>query len=67
MARELSALRLRRFNLIAGLFHLLQMIAVIALASDFSLPVNATYMSGPPGSTFAAPVTIFSVLIGPAV
>jgi len=67
MAKELSALRLRRFNLIAGLFHLLQMIAVIALASDFSLPVNATYMSGPPGSTFAAPVTIFSVLIGPAV
>ncbi|MEI7549201.1 MAG: heliorhodopsin HeR [Actinomycetes bacterium] len=67
MAKELSASRLRRFNLIAGLFHLLQMIAVIALANDFSLPVNATYMSGPPGSTFAAPVTIFSVLIGPAV
>ena len=67
MAKELSALRLRRFNLIAGIFHLLQMIAVIALASDFSLPVNATYMSGPPGSTFAAPVPIFSVLIGPAV
>lgn len=67
MAKELSALRLRRFNLIAGSFHLLQMIAVISLANDFSLPVNATYMSGPPGSTFAAPVTIFSVLVGPAV
>lgn len=67
MAKELSASRLRRFNLIAGLFHLLQMIAVISLANDFSLPVNATYMSGPPGSTFAAPVTIFSVLVGPAV
>ncbi|CAB4783851.1 MAG: hypothetical protein F2718_07170 [Actinobacteria bacterium] len=67
MAKELSALRLRRFNLIAGIFHLLQMIAVISLSNDFSLPVNATYMSGPPGSTFAAPVTIFSVLVGPAV
>ena len=67
MAKELSASRLRRFNLIAGIFHLLQMIAVISLANDFSLPVNATYMSGPPGSTFAAPVTILSVLVGPAV
>ncbi|CAB4701339.1 unannotated protein [freshwater metagenome] len=67
MAKELSALRLRRFNLIAGIFHLLQMIAVISLSNDFSLSVNATYMSGPPGSTFAAPVTIFSVLVGPAV
>lgn len=67
MAKELSASRLRRFNLIAGIFHLLQMIAVISLANDFSLPVNATYMSGPPGSTFAAPVTIMSVLVGPAV
>lgn len=67
MAKELSASRLRRFNLIAGIFHLLQMIAVISLANDFSLPVNATYMSGPPGSTFAAPITILSVLVGPAV
>ncbi|MEI7944727.1 MAG: heliorhodopsin HeR [Actinomycetes bacterium] len=67
MAKELSAPRLRRFNVIAGSFHLLQMIAVIALANDFSLPVQATYMSGPPGSTFAPPTTLFSVLVGPAV
>jgi hypothetical protein len=28
------------------------MIAVLALASDFTLPVTARYMSGPPGSTY---------------
>jgi len=67
MAKEISTIRLRRFNLIAGIFHLLQMIAVISLANSFSLPVQATYMSGPPGSTFAPPTTLFSVLVGPAV
>ena len=50
---------LRRFNLIAGIVHLLQMAAVIALSTDFSLPVTATYMTGPPGSSFAAPVVVF--------
>ena len=67
MAKEISTIRLRRFNLIAGIFHLLQMVAVISLAKSFSLPVKATYMSGPPGSSFAPPTTLFSVLVGPAV
>ena len=67
MAKEISTIRLRRFNLIAGIFHLLQMVAVISLANSFSLPVKATYMSGPPGSSFAPPTTLFSVLVGPAV
>jgi hypothetical protein len=58
---------LRRFNLIAGLVHLLQMIAVIALSTDFSLPVNATYMAGPPGSTFAEPVRLFDTPLALAV
>ena len=50
---------LRRFNLIAGVVHLLQMIAVLAIATDFSLPVYATYMAGPPGSIYSDPVVIF--------
>ena len=58
---------LRRFNLIAGIVHLLQMIAVIALSTDFSLPVNATYMAGPPGSTFATPVRLFDTPLALAV
>jgi len=40
------------------------MAAVLALSSDFSLPVTATYMSGPPGSTYAPPVTLFETPIG---
>ncbi len=59
--------KLRRFNLIAGLFHLAQLIAVLALANDFSLPVTAKYMSGPPGTTYAEPVTLFNTKVGLAV
>lgn len=55
---------LRRFNLIAGVVHLLQMVAVLALSNDFALPVNATYMAGPPGSIYAEPVTLFETPIG---
>lgn len=55
---------LRRFNLIAGVVHLLQMVAVLALSNDFALPVNATYMAGPPGSVFAEPVTLYETPIG---
>jgi hypothetical protein len=51
--------KIRRSNLIAGLFHLLQMVAVLALATDFTLPVKATYMTGPPGTTFADPLVLF--------
>ena len=56
---KLTIPSLRRFNLIAGVVHLLQMAAVLALSTDFSLPVTATYMTGPPGSSFAAPVVVF--------
>ena len=58
---------LRRFNLIAGVVHLLQMAAVIALSTDFSLPVTATYMAGPPGSSFAEPVVVFETPLALAV
>ena len=56
--------RLRTVNIFAGILHLAQMIAVLALSNDFSLPITATYMSGPPGSTFAAPVTLFDTPVG---
>ena len=58
---------LRRFNLIAGVLHLVQMAAVIALSTDFSLPVTATYMAGPPGSSFAEPVVLFETPLALAV
>ncbi len=64
---KLTIPSLRRFNLIAGIVHLLQMAAVIALSTDFSLPVTATYMTGPPGSAFAAPVVVFETPLALAV
>ena len=59
MAKTTSIQRLRTVNIFAGTLHLVQMIAVLALSNDFSLPITATYMAGPPGSTFAEPVTLF--------
>jgi hypothetical protein len=64
---KLTIPSLRRFNLIAGVVHLLQMAAVLALSTDFSLPVTATYMAGPPGSSFAAPVVVFETPLALAV
>ena len=55
MSKPLTAERLRKTNIYAGVLHLAQMAAVLALSSDFSLPINATYMSGPPGSYICSP------------
>jgi hypothetical protein len=64
MSKPLTAQRLRKTNIYAGILHFVQMAAVLALSSDFSLPINATYMSGPPGTTYAPPVTLFETPIG---
>ncbi len=55
-----SFVRLRSWNIVAGFFHLVSMLIILALSNDFSLPVTATYMTGPPGSSFADPVLLFS-------
>ncbi len=67
MAKEINTQTIRRYNLIAGIFHLAQMLVVLALANDFSLPIVARYMSGPPGSTFAEPVVLLDTPVGYAV
>lgn len=51
---------LRKWNIFAGTLHLASLLAVIALSNNFSLPVTATYMTGPPGASFADPVLLFS-------
>ena len=51
--------RIRRWNIVAGLAHLVQLVLVLALANDFTLPVTATYMAGPPGTPPSDPVTLF--------
>jgi len=41
---------LRRWNLIVGLILAVQAAAIALLTNGFSLPVTATYMTGPPGT-----------------
>ncbi|MGA9858553.1 MAG: heliorhodopsin HeR [Solirubrobacteraceae bacterium] len=50
---------LRRLNVIAGGFHLVSLIVLLVLANGFTIPVTATYETGPPGTTYAAPITLF--------
>jgi hypothetical protein len=64
MAKEINASSIRRYNLIAGVFHFAQMVAVLVLSNDFTLPIVARYMAGPPGSVFAEPVTLLEAPIG---
>ena len=64
MSKEVTFDRLRKINLIAGTVHLGQMIVVLALSNSFTLPITATYMSGPPGSTFSPPVLLFKTPVG---
>ena len=58
---------LRRLNIIAGIFHLILAGIVLALSNDFSLPVTASYLAGPPGSIFTDPITLLNIRTGYAV
>jgi len=54
--------RLRPYNLAAGCLHLAQAVVIVVLANGFSLPVRATYMTGPPGPTVGRQVvTLFNL------
>ena len=64
MAKTVNPQGIRRYNLIAGSFHLAQMVIVLILANDFSLPIVGRYMSGPPGSTFTQPINLFNTPVG---
>ena len=58
---ESTFARLRRFNIIAAVVHAAQAVAVVLLANDFTLPMTATYMAGPPGTPPEDQVTIWNV------
>ncbi len=51
---------LRKWNVAAGFLHLGSLIVILLLSNDFSLPVTATYMTGPPGTTLTNPIQLFS-------
>ncbi len=59
---DAAALRLRRlrvYNVVMGFLHALQAAAVLVLANDFTLPVTASYLAGPPGSPPQEPTVLF--------
>ncbi len=58
---------LRRYNVVAAVVHAVQAGAVLALANDFTLPVTANYMAGPPGSDATEQVVVWDIPTGAAV
>ena len=70
MTATISAERqrsLRRFNLAAAALHAAQAVAVVVLATDFALPVTASYLAGPPGTDPQEPTVLFDIPTGLAV
>ena len=61
------AARLRRDNAVAAAVHLIQAVAVLALASSFALPVTAAYLQGPPGTPAMEVEVLFDLPTGFAV
>jgi hypothetical protein len=55
--------RLRRANLAVGLIHAGQAALILALANDFTLPITASFLAGPPGSAPPPPTTLVEVSI----
>jgi hypothetical protein len=59
--------RLRRGNLALAVLHAAQAAVILALSTDFALPVTGAFMTGPPGSGTPAQETLFHVPLGPLV
>lgn len=55
--------RLRFYNIGMGVLHFAQGVLVLALATDFTLPVTATYLLGPPGTADAEQVVLFNLSV----
>ena len=53
----------RRWNISLGFLHAVQAIAILAVATAFTLPVTGTFMEGPPGTAPGAPTTLFDVSV----
>lgn len=55
--------KLRIYNAVMAVLHAAQGAAVVALATDFSLPVTAAFLEGPPGTRPPAPEPLFELSI----
>ena len=58
--------KLRRANAVLGLLHALQAAIILALATDFNLPVTGAFLDGPPGDVPSRDI-LFDLPIAPAV
>jgi hypothetical protein len=58
---------LRRWNLGLTVLHLVQAVAVVALASDFAITVTSSFPTGPPGTEVPPPEPLFDVRVGVAI
>lgn len=70
MTTQIPAARqgsLRRLNFAAAALHVAQAVAVVALATDFALPVTASYLAGPPGTPPQQATVLFDLSTGLAV
>jgi len=52
--------KLRKWNIGAGFLHFSSLVAVVLLSNNFSLPITASYMTGPPGGAKTSPIELFS-------
>jgi hypothetical protein len=59
--------RVRLYNIAAGTFLLAQVVLILVLSNDFSLPVHATFLSGPPGTDPSDLTHLLDLPIGPLV
>ena len=61
--------RLRWWNVVFGVAHLVQAVVFLALSTDVSFDVSATFASGPPGAPLGPErlEVLFSYPVGPAV
>src|SRR3954447_3059450 len=58
---------LRRGNALLAALHVTQAAVILALSTDFSLPVTGAFMEGPPGSGLPKQDLLFNLRIGPLV
>jgi hypothetical protein len=59
--------RLRRANVVVGLAHAAQAVAILALSNGFSIPVTGTFMEGPPGTDPGPQETLFEAPFAPLI
>jgi hypothetical protein len=55
--------RLRTYNWIMGGLHAVQAVLILVLATDFTLPITATFLTGPPGTAGTDPVTLLDLSV----